>query len=525
MIHRIIVICGLILILLVSAGGGCTPMSAQEEQPAYWPGDTWRTSTPEEQGLDSGLILGMLDEIQSQKLAIHSILIVRHGYLVTEVYYPPYQQETRHPSHSITKSFTSAMVGKALQEGYIQNLQQKALEFFPDIAQEPTDPRRTEITLEHLLTMSAGYNTNTLPDLYGKDASFDTARNILTYNSVLVQPGTSFYYDSGLPHLLSAIVQKSTGMTLRDYAEQELFRPLDITDYSWDSDPSGITNGATGLALRPRDMAKFGYLYLQHGRWNGTQLLPEEWVQASTSKHIETKGLMNAAEDDGYGYLWWIDSFGGFSAHGYGGQYIFVLPALDMVIVFTSGLPVSLFPTPNQLVRNYLLPAAKASGPLPSDPQASQALADRIQVIEQGEPSEAVLPEIARQISGKTFQITQKPYAAMYDAITLTFTDGDTYQYEVEWPGGEKISATGSLKHEFHLNQVMYPATPPIELLIPLRGYWQDETTFVQEYIQNLNTDIELVTEKFTFTGDRVSIEATPGVSLETVRVSGEMVK
>ncbi len=410
---------------------------------------------------------------------------------------------------------------KVISEG----LQQKVIEFFPDIAQDTTDPRRAEISIEHLLTMSAGYNTNTMPDLYGKDASFDTARNILTYNSVLVSPGTSFYYDSGLPHLLSAIVQKSTGMTLRDYAEQELFRPLGITDYTWDSDPSGITNGATNLALRPRDMAKFGYLYLHEGNWSGAQLLPEEWVRASTSKHIETKGLMNTAEDDGYGYLWWIDSFGGYSAHGFGGQYIFVLPSLDMIIVFTSGLPVSLFPTPNQLVKNYLLPAAKASGSLPANAQAAQAVADRIQVIEEGEPSGIALPEIARQISGKTFRIAQKPYAGMYDAFTLTFSEGDTYQNEIEWPGEIKISFTGSLQHDFYLNQVTYPASPPVDLLLPLRGYWLDETTFVEEYIQNLNTDIELVTEKFTFSGDIVTIEATPGVSLESVLLNGEMVK
>jgi CubicO group peptidase (beta-lactamase class C family) len=203
-----IVFCGLILLLLANLSGGCALIPAQEEQPAYWPGDTWRTSTPEEQGMDSELILAMLDKIRNQNLAIHSLLIVRHGYLVTEVYYPPYQQETRHPSHSVTKSVTSAMVGKVLQEGHIQNLQQKVLEFFSDIAQDTTDPRRAEINIEHLLTMSAGYNTNTMPDLYGKDASFDTVRHILTYNSILVPPGTSFYYDSGLPHLLSAIVQR-----------------------------------------------------------------------------------------------------------------------------------------------------------------------------------------------------------------------------------------------------------------------------------------------------------------------------
>lgn len=517
--------CGLILILLANLSGGCSRIPTQEEQPAYWPGDTWRTSIPEEQGLDSALILAMLDEIQNENLAIHSILIVRHGYLVSEVYYPPYQPETRHPAYSMTKSVTSAMVGKALQEGYIQSVQQKVVEFFPEIAKDDTNPKLKDITLEHLLTMSAGYNTNSMPNLYGKDASFDTVHHVLTYNSLLEPPGSSFFYDSGLPHLLSAVVQEKTKMTLQSYAEQELFQPLGITDFTWGSDPRGITTGATGLTLRPRDMAKFGYLYLQQGKWNGTQLLPADWVQASTSRHIETKGLMNAAEDDGYGYLWWIDSFGGYSAHGFGGQYIFVLPPLDMVVVFTSGLPVSLFPAPNQLVRNYLIPATKAADPLSSNAQASQSLADRIRVIEQGEPSETILPEIAQRISGKTFRATQIPPMGMYEAFTLTFTGDGIYQNEIQFPGDQRILLTGSLDRVFHLNQVTFPASPPLDLLVPLRGHWQDETTFVEEYIRNLNTDIELVTEKFTFTGDKVTIDINMGVSLDSIRVTGEMVK
>ena len=162
-----------------------------------------------------------------------------------------------------------------------------------------------------------------------------------------------------MPHLLSAIIQKTTGSTLEAYARTKLFEPLGITDISWDADPQGITLGNTGLALRPRDMAKFGYLYLHRGQWDGEQLVPEEWVESATTKHIETKGLMNAAEDDGYGYLWWIDSFGGYSAHGYSGQYIFVLPDLDMVVVFTAGLEEADFPIPHELLKTYLIPAAQ----------------------------------------------------------------------------------------------------------------------------------------------------------------------
>jgi CubicO group peptidase (beta-lactamase class C family) len=516
----------LILALLASIGGSCTAKPAQLEQPVYWPAQDWRTSTPEEQGLDSSYILAMLREIQGTDLGVHSLLIVRHGYLVTEVYFPPYQQNTRHPAYSMTKSITSAMVGKAIQDGYIKSIQQKAVEFFPDIAQDASDPRRKEITIEHLLTMSAGYNTNTMPDLYGKDASFDTVQHILTYNSVLVPPGASFFYDSGLPHLLSAIIQEGAGTTLQAYTEQELFQPLGITDYTWDSDPRGITTGATGLMLRPRDMAKFGYLYLHSGEWNGTQVLPKEWVETSTRVHIETKGLMNAAEDDGYGYLWWIDSFGGYSAHGFGGQYIFVLPPLDMVVVFTGGLPGSLFPVPNQLFRSYLLPAAQSSEPLEPNEEAYQSLANRIQTIEQGVPSNAPLPEIAQAISGKTFRILQEPHMGWFDTVALTFTEAGTYQNESLWPGEQSFVVIGSLDEQaFHLNQVTFPFPTPQDVLFALRGHWQDDTTFIEEYVANLNTDIDLATVKYTFTGDKVTLEVSSKMELFSGQAIAEMDK
>jgi CubicO group peptidase (beta-lactamase class C family) len=520
--HRNIVY-GLIIISLVIASS-CTVKPAQVAQTPYWPADDWRTSTPEEQGLDSALILQMLQEIRSKDLNIHSILIIRHGYLVSEVYFPPYQQNIKHPIFSITKSVTSAMAGKAIHDGYINDVHQKVLVFFPDIAEDTTDPRRAEITLEHLLTMSAGYNTGTMPNLYGKDASFDTVRHILTYNSVLVSPGTTFFYDSGLPHLLSAVLQNSSGMTLQEYTEQELFHPMGITDLTWGSDPRGITTGATDLRLLPRDMAKFGYLFLHQGEWNEQQLLPKEWVEISTTKHIETKGLMNAAEDDGYGYLWWIDSFGGYSAHGYGGQYIFVLPSLDMVIVFTGGLADAQFPVPNQLVQTYLIPAAQATKPLPPNPQTAQSLAKLIQTIEGREKVSAPLPKIAQEISGKTFLITKEEIWVPYDAITLTFSGEEIYTNETQLQGNHIFILTGNLNQSFHLNQVTFPGPPPQDLLLPLRGYWQNDI-FIEEYMQNLITDIDLITQKYIFAGDQVTIEVSSSMGVFSGQVKGEVLE
>jgi CubicO group peptidase (beta-lactamase class C family) len=197
----------------------------------------------------------------------------------------------------MTKSVTSAMTGIAIRNGQIKSVRQNVLDFFPEIAMETKDQYLKDITVEHLLTMSAGFNTNTLPDFTNKDSSFDSARHFLTYDSVLSEPGETFYYDSGLPHLMSAIIQKTSGQTLEAYAKTALFGPLGITDYGWQSDPQGITTGNTGLVLRPRDMAKLGYLYLHHGQWNGKQIVPAGWVRVSTSRHMETKGLLNAAED------------------------------------------------------------------------------------------------------------------------------------------------------------------------------------------------------------------------------------
>jgi len=223
--------------------------------------------------------------------------------------------------------------------------------------------------------------------------------------------------------------------------------------------------------------------------------------------------------------LWWIDSFGGYSAHGFGGQYIFVLPRLDMVIVFTAGLPDPLFPVPNQLVRSYVIPAAQATGPLTSKAPAFQSLQSRIQAIQQGDPSPLPLPKIAEEISGKTFRIKEEPHVGWFDAVTLTFTGDGTYQNESLWPGSQKFIITGSLNQVFHLNQTIFPGPPAVELLLPLRGHWQDDVTFVEQYMQNLNTDIDLITQKYTFAGDTVTIDASSSMGLFSGQVIGERIK
>jgi len=509
--------------ILLGINSGCAGMPAapRAEPQTYWPDNEWRTSTPEEQGIDSAQILAMLGEIQQSDLNIHSILMIRHGYLVTEVYFPPYTRETKHPLHSISKSVTSTMTGIAIQAGYIESVRQNVLDFFPEIAKETEDENLKALTIEHLLTMSAGFNTNTLPNLNAQDPGVDTVEYILTHSNVLWQPGETFFYDSGLPHVLSAIIQKRSGLTLEGYARKKLFDPLGITDFRWGSDPQGITTGYSGLSLRPRDMAKFGYLYLHNGGWDEKQIVPAQWVQSSTTRHIETKGLMNAAEDDGYGYYWWIDSFGGYSAHGHGGQYIFVLPELDVVVVFTGGLPDPDFPSPHRLLETYLLPAVQSAQPLANNPQVLNQLATEIVKVQTpGEPA-GTLPVIARQISGKTFQITGDASAVWPEMITFTFPGGNTYTSEMVMPG-ETIRNLGGLNNVFYMNQHGEAG----EIISPLRGYWKDDRTFIEEQNFDLFSEIQFFIVTYTFEGKNVSIQVDSSMGyFPSLQATGELIE
>ena len=495
----------------------------ESEEPAltYFPTDEWRTSTPEEQGMDSELLLQMFQKIRGENIDIHSVLLVRNGHLVIEAYVDPYRRDIKHPMYSVTKSVISILTGIAMQEGYIKSVDQKVLDFFPDIAQDVTDENLQNLTLEHLLTMSAGYKTRTIPQpwvLSEKDASFDTIDFILTHNTILEKPGTSFSYDSGAPHLLSAIIQETTGMTTQEYAQKKLFDPLGITGVTWQTDPRGIPLGCTGLELSSRDMAKLGYLYLNHGQWNGKQIVPAAWVDQSTTKHIETKGLMNEAEDDGYGYFWWIDGYGGYSAHGFGGQYMFVVPDLDLVAVFTSGLADPVFPTPRKLMQEFILPAAKSADPLP----ASQASNDLPAQIEQSaNPAAqpvAPLPDIAHQISGKTFQITEKP-GSYLEKISIIFEDGqDLFQSKSVWPQGE-YDVLGSLDNRFYVNEVVQGQQV---MRVALKGYWQDENTFV-ETLKDFS-QIDTVIHTYTFDGDALTIDVNSSMGAYNFQMHGEMI-
>jgi CubicO group peptidase (beta-lactamase class C family) len=320
------------------------------------------TSTPEQEGLDSQILTKADDAIQKTMPSVLSFMVVRHGRIVYEKYYRGNNQDSPVVVYSVTKSVISALTGIAIREGYLANIAQKLTDIFPQYFNGNSDPRKREITLKHLLTMTAGLE---VADDEAWMKSTDGCKYVID-RPLVHNPGQKFDYNNGLTNLMSVILTKTTGMTTREFADKHLFGPLGITNYTWARGPQGYYIGGWGLRLTPRDMAKFGYLYLREGMYNGQQIVPRQWVQESVSLHSYPE------KTDGYGYAWWLDTledrmhnkkYQAFLALGYGGQFIWVVPELDIINVITvkeeSREDRPEYSDVWHLIHNYVLPAVR----------------------------------------------------------------------------------------------------------------------------------------------------------------------
>ncbi len=349
-----------LLLLFASCfpGGQTTPVSmmipSASENKSEYPTDDWRSAQPEEQGMDSTALQQMFETIEAQPITVHGVVIVRNGYIVAEKYYSPYKQDTSHELYSCTKSFISALVGIAIAEGNLKGAHETVQACLPAYDFAQSDPRKATMTVEHLLTMSSGLDWPESDPIYQQLwRSPDWVQFVLD-RPLVYAPGEKFNYNSGCSHVLSAIIAERTGKLTQHFAQERLFTPLGMTSAHWELNPDGLAIGGWGLELTPRDMAKFGYLYLHKGRWNEQQIVPAAWVEESVTPHIE------AGEKFEYGYQWWIYSkWGAYAARGRYGQLIFVIPQYEMVIVFTAG------ENDDQrliaLIETYIVPAVQST--------------------------------------------------------------------------------------------------------------------------------------------------------------------
>lgn len=346
-------------------------------------GDGWETASLNDVGMDENRISELVDNIRNDIYQeVHSVVIVKDGRLVFEEYFPGhhfsisgenyhgarsnFNRDTLHNTHSATKSITSALVGLTIDNGFIQNENEKIFTYFNDYPDLNTNGK-DNITIEHLLTMTSGLEWNEWDasvrdsdhDLVRFNNSLDPVRYILG-KPLVNEPGTTFYYNGAGVDLLGEILRIASGLRVDDFSEQYLFGPLGITRYEWQTLRSGIICTHGDIFIRPRDMAKFGYLFLNNGVWNGTRIISEEWVRKSTEEYISLPQLTWA---DGYGYLWWLQifysnnqAFETFRADGWGGQQIVVFPGLNMVVVFTGANYVN-NPPCDEILTRFILPA------------------------------------------------------------------------------------------------------------------------------------------------------------------------
>jgi CubicO group peptidase (beta-lactamase class C family) len=325
-------------------------------------------STPESQGVSSQAILSFLQAANTNVNTMHSVMIVRHGEVIAEAWWKPEAADKPHILNSVSKSFTSTAVGLAIHEGKL-NLDDRVLKFFPKDA--PADPSENlkAMTVRDLLTMTCGHDTE--PKTEGAGPS---VKQFLAH-PVPHKPGTHFQYNTMGAYTLSAIITKVTGQTTLEYLTPRLFKPLGIETPRWDQSPEGNSLGGYGLYLCTEDIAKFGQLYLQKGKWDGKQIVPSEWVEQATRKQVpnDEEGHAKMGDDwkQGYGFQFWRCQHNAFRGDGAGGQFCVVLPEQDAVVAITAdhaNMQMEL-----NDIWNYLLPAFK-SRPLPEDPAAQEKL-------------------------------------------------------------------------------------------------------------------------------------------------------
>jgi CubicO group peptidase (beta-lactamase class C family) len=341
----------------------------------YYPTSQWRTSSPSEQGLDAKILKKLVKRIRKNKIAgLDGLLVARNGYLVVDEYFNGSRPDDLHTLQSDTKSVTSLLIGIAAQQGMISSLDQQVLGFFPEYRRiRNADDRKSAMTLRDLLTMRTGldwgedpYQGSPLFQL--NNCQCDWLKFVLDW-PMRETPGTRFEYNSGGVILLGGVIRNVSGMPTDVFAQQNLFDPLGIAQVRWAyGEPDNLPHTGGGLNMKPRDMAKLGYLVLRRGLWEDKQIVSREWLDESMQHHVRNPRTFGSHPVD-YGYLWWLLPLDGsgtdqgeqadiYTAAGARDQWIFVIPRYDMVVVVT-GNTVSSFAQPVDFLYTDILNAVR----------------------------------------------------------------------------------------------------------------------------------------------------------------------
>src|SRR5258706_340341 len=460
-------------------------------------------SPPERQGVSSAAVLDFVDTADRQIDTMNSFMLIRHGSVVAEAWWAPYDAATPHILYSLSKSFTSTAVGLAVAEGKV-SLDDEVLKFFPDDVPAEPSPNLKAMRVRDLLRMATGNQTEA--PVLTENAPW--TRTFLAH-PVPFKPGTHFLYNSPATYMLSAIVQKVTGMTVLEYLRPRLFEPLGIEHPTWLSSPQGITLGAFGLLVRTEDVARFGQLYLQKGMWRGRRLVPAAWVAAATSLQVANGSSPQSDWDQGYGYQFWRSRHNSFRGDGAFGQYCLVLPDVDAVVVITSG--VRDMQSVMNLVWSTLLPAMQARA-LPANPVGDRRLAATLAGLQLRPPAGKPTSPLARSTSGRWYAFPDSSRGIR--AVELNF-DSSGAALVVRTDAGATRTPIGigswvESRDGFAggLDQMLsVPAHP----LLAASGAWTTDSVFTLKLA--LYQTPYSATVAFRFDGDRLVLDEEYNVS------------
>jgi CubicO group peptidase (beta-lactamase class C family) len=469
---------------------------------------SWPTAPPEEVGVDSAALVEMFDFVRTNGTLVHSVQLVCKGKLVLDSYFYPYREDMRHDVASVTKSITSTLVGLAIDKGHLPDVQQPLLGLFPDRQAANLETRKRKLTLEHLLTMCAGWDCGFEP----KEARLMEMRRTTDWIQFMLdlpmvaEPGERWAYCSGNCHVLSALITRKTGTNALAFARRELFEPLGIHDVAWTADSQGNHYGWGDLQLHPRDMAKIGQLFLQRGRWGERQIISEKWIRQATRAHVEkTTGSAR------YGYYWWVPGpkyAGVFEAVGRGGQRITVWPDKELVLVYTGG------GFNNDHLTPFILKALKSDAPLPSNPQMLAKLRDQLAVAKRPPPPQPVLklPPLAARISGRQYALTAN--SLDLTALTIHFDKSADATLRFTRLGDEFTCGVG-------LDGVpQFSKQHLVDLPFACKGRWLDDQTFFLEVDRVAGVSCFHFTLRFMDDGNslNVALKERTGLLEETFR-------
>jgi CubicO group peptidase (beta-lactamase class C family) len=453
----------------------------------------WPRSTPEEQGIDSELLVIMLEQIRDDTLQVHSVLILRNESLVLEAYVHPYERETLHDVKSVSKSVISALVGIAFRDSILTSLDQPVQEFFPQYASFSDNSLKQGITLGHLLTMTSGLDLDENGPAMNEISSHDDWIEATFERSMRSSPGEAFQYCTFLTLAMTRILTEASGGDLLDFSDTLLFAPLGFSEVHWGTDPQGYRFGGDQLWLRPIDMVKFGSLFLHHGRWHDRQVVPESWVTASTVNRFA-----DFDEDgyNGYGYWWWLPGDGSYRARGAFGQIISIYPNENMVVVFTGASNEDW----ERLTHEYLLPAVSEESQLPPNAQAVSRLRQLTHELSNPEPRALDRsPAIATEISGRPFALEQNNLE--FSELTFWFEEAGLGRLSITYGEGSLDPAIG-MDNVFRMTDGVSWGMRTDGNTFALRGRWVSDNQLelnIHEVGEPFYFDIEL-----TFAENRV---------------------